>query len=173
MTRARKARTYPNSTPFHSLTIQQRVAWIRFHLDWQGQALLLEYNRLHSETDSLDSFAQLADMDFLIIVVRRILRVAQKAKGSMLDTNKLLKPILTAFENRWQRILIDLRDELEHVDQPKASRLFVPVRSTAGDLTFLLPSGSIDLRDLFADTDKLCRVIAEVIRPYESRASAS
>jgi hypothetical protein len=172
MTRARKVRNAPNSAPFHSLTIHQRVAWIRFHLDWQGSALLLEYNRLSSETGSLNSFAQLADMDFLIIVVRRILRVAQKAKGSGLDTGKLLKSIVTDFENRWERILIDMRNELGHVDQPKVSRLFVPMRSTAGELKFLLPSGSIDLRELFSDTDKLCRVIAEVIRPYESAASA-
>ena len=89
MTRARKARNDPNSAPFHSLTIQQRVAWIRFHLDWQGQAFLLEYNRLCNVTDSSNLFAQLADMDFLTIVARRILRLAQKAKGSGLDTNKL------------------------------------------------------------------------------------
>lgn len=171
MTRAPKTRNDPNSASFHSLTIEQRVAWIRFHLDWQGSALLLEYNRLRSATDLSNSFAQLADMDFLIIVVRRILRVAQKAKESGLDANKLLKSTVQRFEARWGRALIDLRDEMEHIDQPKASRLFVPVRSTAGELIFLLPGGSIDLHELFNDTEKLCRVIAEVIRPYESAAS--
>ena len=111
-------------------------------------------------------------MDFLIIVVRRILRIAQKAKGSGLDTDKLLKSIVAGFENRWERLLIDMRDELEHIDQPKAVRLFIPVRSTAGELKFVLPSGSIDLHELFSDADKLCRVIADVIRPYESQTSA-
>lgn len=67
---------------------------------------------------------------------------------------------------------IDLRDELEHIDQPKVSRLFVPIRSTAGALIFLLPSGPIDLHELFNDTEKLCRAIAEAIRSYELAASA-
>jgi hypothetical protein len=83
-----------------------------------------------------------------------------------------LKSIVTEFENRWERTLIDLRDELGHIDQPKASRLFVPIRSAAGKLIFLLPGGSIDLHELFNDTEKLCQVIAEIIIPYESGASA-
>jgi len=112
------------------------------------------------------------DMDFFVTAVRRILRVANQTKGSGLDTYGHLKPIVRDFEHRWEHI-IDARDTLEHVDEPRSYRALLPFSSSKGELGFLMPGKSIDIYELFMDTDNLCRAIGKVIKPYESETTTS
>ena len=111
-------------------------------------------------------------MDFFVIAARRILRIAILAKGSGLDTNGYLKPIVRDFDHRWEHI-IDARDTLEHVDEPRAYRALAPVSSSDGKFVFLMPGQSIDIQELFIDADNLCRAVGAVIKPYESEITTS
>lgn len=176
----RKRKAQPDRIPFHSLPLQQRVAAIRYNLNWQGVALKLQYDRLRARTISPDSLPELTgyefmsgrvDMDFLVIVVRRILRLANQAKGSGLDIDGHLKPMVRDFESRWEHV-IDARDTLEHIDEPKADRSLVPVSSSNGEFIFLMPGKSIDLQQLFIEADSLCQAIGNVIKRYESKPIA-
>ena len=170
---ARKRRAQSELPPFNTLPIQTRVAAIRYHLNWQGVALRLQYGRLKAQPLSLTNFvgfetmSGVVDMDFLVVVVRRIMRMVHQAKRSGLDTEGCLKPVVEDFERRWSHV-VDARDTLEHIDQPRADRSLVPVRSSKGESIFLMPGKTIDLDQLFTDAEELCRAVGRVIRPYET-----
>ena len=178
MTRQPRARS--GSDPLFSLSPQQRAAQIRYGLNWEGTALQLQYDRLKTRMVPLSGLAEVAgreymsgviDMDFFITVVRRILRVADQAKRSGLDTDGLLKSAINDFGLCWSHVTA-ARNTLEHVDNPQAFRAIVPFHSSNGEWGFLMPGKSVDVHELFKDADNLCRTISKVIRPHEAQVAA-
>jgi hypothetical protein len=105
------------------------------------------------------------DMDFFVIAVRRLLRVAHDAKRSGCDRSGILKPLIKDFEAQWKQI-VEARNYLEHVDDHNVSTYIVPMSSTNGDRRFGMPANSIDMRSLFIDAERLAEAINAVIAPY-------
>jgi hypothetical protein len=107
------------------------------------------------------------DLDFFVTAVRRLLRVAEQAKRSGCDSKGILKRAIKIFMSRWSHV-IDVRDSLEHVDEPGLP--FVPMQSSApdGGWSFLTPGNRIDVPLLYEDAQKLCKVILEAIKPFDT-----
>src|ERR1700683_1972128 len=166
---------------FRSRPLPQVAASTRFGLNWQWTAIRLQYERLTSNVISPKDLIEVSmrkhmtgviDMDFLVIAVRRLLRIADHAKRSGCDVNGTLKPLIRDFESHWGHV-IDARNSLEHVDEPRADRALFPSSSSKGDWQFHLPGGNIDVHELFKDAENLAKAISKIIEPYESQPATS
>lgn len=158
-------------------SLHQAAAAIRFNLNWQWTAIKMQYERLSNSILSPDDLVDVAmrkhmsgivDMDFLVIAVRRLLRVAEQAKRSGCDANGTLKPVIKDFESHWGHI-IDARNSLEHVDDPRPERVLLPMSSSNGDWQFHMPGNSINMQELFNAAETITKTINKVIEPYESQ----
>jgi hypothetical protein len=141
----------------------------------------MQYERLASNAISQDDtvgalahkhMAGIVDLDFLVMSVYRLLRVAERAKGSGCDGNGILKPLIKDFNARWPRI-VDARNALEHFEDPRPERAFIPMSSTNGEWRFEMEGASIDGRELFKSAENLAKAINKVIEPYEAEQAVS
>jgi hypothetical protein len=154
-------------------SLHQAANSIRFNLNWQWTAIKLQHDRLTDSSISPNDTVEVSmrnhmngivDMDFLVIAVRRLLRVAEQAKKSGCDVNKKVKPAIKEFETHWGHI-IGARNSLEHVGGH--GTFLLPMSSSSGDWQFGMPGNSIKMHELFRDAQILARVISKVIEPYE------
>jgi len=112
-----------------------------------------------------------ADMDFLVTSVRRLLRTAELARRIPSEHQPQLKLALKIFNSRWGN-LTAVRDALEHSDT--AAMFPVPaVRIPTsghgdGQFIFMWPGGNIDLGELFEDARSILKAIVSIIEPVEA-----
>ncbi len=168
---------------FHDLPLGQRALAIRYNADWQWQAVKLQHERLMAipkiSPDSLaidaarNHLRGRADMDFFVTAIRRLLRVAELAKGSGCETDGELKAAVRLFNSRWRHV-IGVRDALEHFDDwgRRANGAILPY-SGGGNYTFMWVGGPVDAQQLFAAAERLCKVIYKVIEPHIPEAAAA
>jgi hypothetical protein len=126
------------------LTMSRRAGQIRYHLNWQGTAIKVQYDRLaanmyvdpeDSVLESMNSHMRaVVDLDFLVTSVRRLLRVAEQARSFGLDPKRELKLAIKVFNSRWLPYLVDIRNTLEHVDGPGT-----PFGPSRGGRDFICP----------------------------------
>jgi hypothetical protein len=83
----------PSSGPPTDRRPEQKVAELRFNLNWQWTAVKMQYGRLVSNAISQDDtlgalvhkhMAGIVDLDFLVMSVHRLLRVAHQARASVM-----------------------------------------------------------------------------------------
>jgi hypothetical protein len=106
-----------------------------------------------------------ADLDFLVISVHRLLHVAERARTFGCDTDGELKQAIKLFRSQWLPQLIEVRNALEHLDQGAAG--IVPVQG-GSTMSFAWRGGQVDVHKLFKAADKLCKTICGIIEPLES-----
>jgi hypothetical protein len=159
-----------------ALPISQRAAEIRYNVNWQWTAVKMQYERLMARKSAqsgdlaavavLEHMRGIVDLDFLIMSVRRLLRVAEQARGSGCDINADLREPIKRFHGRWRHV-IEVRNTLEHVDGSGIP--IVPVQSSdpEGRWLFLTPGNQINAQELYEDAEGLCKIICKVISPYE------
>jgi hypothetical protein len=162
----------PSTSP---AMLRQRAGHIRYNANWQGTAITMQYERLaasmHIDPESLITEAlkshmrAVADLDFLITSVRRLLRVAEQARSMRLDPKKELKLAIRIFNSRWQPQLVNIRNALEHIDGP--GMRFFPILG-GGAIAFVYPGGQVDAGKLYIAAMKLHKAICGVIEPLES-----
>jgi hypothetical protein len=158
------------AVPFPAVPLRQRVAQIRYDVNWQGTAVRMQYERLVAHLNlSLEDMAYahlrgIVDMDFLVIAVRRLLRVAERARDIGCDVNGELKQAIKIFTSQWGQV-IDVRNALEHIDHGRAG--IVPVQG-GGTLLFAWRGEQVDVHKLFRAADNLCKTICRVIEPQEA-----
>jgi hypothetical protein len=167
----------PKASNEPDLALRLRAGHIRYGANWQGTAIKTQYKRLASnmqvdpEQPVLESLRlhmqALVDLDFLITSIRRLLRVAEQARRLGLDQDRKLKLAIRIFNSRWQPYLVDIRNTLEHVDQPGFP--FVPFRG-GGKVAFSVPGGEIDATKLYDAAMELYKAICRAIAPFESSA---
>jgi hypothetical protein len=151
--------------------LRQRVAQIRYDVNWQGTAIRMQYERLVAHLDlSLEDrwrahMRAVVDLDLLVISVNRLLNVAERTRRFGCDSNGQLKRATKIFRSQWDSQLTDVRNALEHLDQGGAG--IIPVEG-GGTLLFVWRGGQVDAHKLFNAADNLCRVICRVIEPLES-----
>jgi hypothetical protein len=134
---------------------------------------LMQRSRLPSERIFYEHMLMVADMDFLVIMIRRFLRTAAQARQIPSEHQIQLKQAIGVFNSRWKNIT-HVRDALEHFD--KAAMFPVPVGAypTSGrndaQFTFLWPEGNLDLGKLYEDARSILKAILKVIEPIEAEA---
>lgn len=106
-----------------------------------------------------------ADLDFLVTSVRRLLRVADQTRSFGLDPRRELRREIKIFNSRWRPCLVDIRNALENVDEP--GTYFVPFRG-GGTIAFAYPGGQIDAGKLCISAIKLHNSICQIIGPFET-----
>jgi hypothetical protein len=108
----------------------------------------------------------IVDLDFFVLSVRRLLRVAEQAKRSGCDTNADLRGPIKKFHEKWDNI-IDLRNALEHIDGSGIP--VVPVQSSDPDgrWLFLTPGNQVNAQHLFEDAAELCKIIRNIVNVSE------
>jgi hypothetical protein len=155
--------------------LRRNAGQIRYSVNWQGTAIKVQYERLavnmhiNPEIPVIESarahYQAIADLDFLITSIRRLLRVAEQARSYHLDPNKELKLAIKIFNSRWHPSLVNIRNALEHVDKPGTP--FFPARG--GDtMAFVYPGGQIDAGKLYTAAMNLHQAICKAIEPFES-----
>ena len=116
-----------------------------------------------------------ADMDFLVIMVRRLLRTAELARGIPSVHQSKLKQAIKVFNSKSGK-LEAIRNALEHAD--KAAMLPLPAvgipMSGHGDghFIFMWPGGNLDIGKLFEDAQTVFKAILRVIEPLEAERDA-
>ena len=154
--------------------LRQRAGHIRYNATRQGTAITMQYERLaanmHINPEDLAAEAwtshmrAVADLDFLVTSVRRLLRVAEQTRSFRLDPKNELKVNIKIFNSRWRPHLVKIRNALEHIDEP--AMYFVPIRG-GGAIAFAYPGGEVDARKLYISAAKLHKAICSVIEPFE------
>jgi hypothetical protein len=116
-----------------------------------------------------------ADMDFLVIMVRRFLRTAEQARQIPSDRQWQLKLAIKVFYSRWGN-LTDVRNALEHSDTaaifPVPAASFPVLEDSGGQFVFMWPGGNLDLGKLFEDAQSILKAILGVIEPLEAERDA-
>jgi hypothetical protein len=158
------------------------VSEVRFNINWQWPAIGMQYKRLMARSCStpeimLSEHGEIvADMDFLVIMVRRFLRTAEQARRIPSDYQSQLKLAIRLFYSRWGN-LTDVRDALEHFDTTAMFPVPVmsfPMHGSSGDHQFLFmwPGSNLDLGKMFKDAQSILRAILAVIQPLEVERDA-
>jgi hypothetical protein len=156
------------------IPLRQRVAQVRYDINWQGTAVRMQYERLVSHINlpiEERTFAHLrgiADLDFLVISIYRLLNVAKRAKEFGCDTDGKLRLAIHLFESQWFSRLKELRNALEHLDHGGIG--IVPVQG-GGSISFVWSTGQVDAHKLYTAADRLITTICRVIEPLESASS--
>ena len=130
---------------------------------------LIERSALPPEKYIFQHMLMVADMDFLVIMVRRLLATAEQAKQIPSDSKPQLRAAVATFNSRW-RNLTDIRHALEHFD---TSAMFPVPAIRGGQFTFMWPGGNIELAELFEDARSIKDAIISVIRPLEAARDAT
>jgi hypothetical protein len=157
------------STSLRDLPLSQRVAQIRYDVTWQGTAIRMQYERLvaHLELPLEDQFRAhmraVVDLDFLVIVARRLLKVAERARRLGIDSSRDLKQAVRAIEPQSAQV-IAVRNALEHLDQGGTG--IVPFQG-GGSVSFAWSGGQIDVHELYRAADDLGKAICRVIELAE------
>jgi hypothetical protein len=116
-----------------------------------------------------------ADMDFLVTMVRRFLRTAEKARQIPSGNQENLKTAIAIFNSHWNN-LTDIRDALEHFDGNKPFPVPAITYSTSDDknisIEFMCPNGNLNAYKLFKDARSILEAILDVIGPLERLPSA-
>ncbi len=133
---------------------------------------LAERARLPLERIPGQHMQTVADMDFLVTSVRRLLRTAQAARQIPSEHQPQLKLALKVFNSRWGN-LTAVRDSLEHSDTAAEFPVPVVVIPTSGngdgEFTFMWPGSNLNLGKLYEDARSIVRAIATVIEPAEGK----
>jgi hypothetical protein len=158
------------------------VSQVRFNINWQWPAIGMQYERLMARSSSTQEVMisehgrTVADMDFLVIMVRRFLRTAEQARQIQSDYQPQLKLAIKVFYSRWGN-LTEVRDALEHSDTttmlPVPAMSF-PMQGSTSDrqFVFMWPGGNLDLGKMFKDAQSILRAILGVIEPLEAERDA-
>jgi hypothetical protein len=132
---------------------------------------LTERSRLPPEHMLFEHMQVVADMDFLVTAVRRLLRTAALARRIPSEHQPQLKLALKVFGSKWGN-LTAVRDALEHSD---TTILFpLPVVGTtqhgqgAAEFTFAWPGGNLDIGKMYEDARSILNAIVGVIEPIEA-----
>jgi hypothetical protein len=124
------------------------------------------------ETRLAEHMQVIADMDFLVTAVRRLLRTAELARQIPSDYQEQLRLALCSFKSRWWPSLTAIRDALEHLDKsgdfPVPSVGFPTSGDGDGNFTFMGRYGNLDLGKMYEDARSVARAIARVIEPLEA-----
>jgi hypothetical protein len=155
-----------------------RVAQVGFHLRWQWPAVSMQYERLMErsrlpmERVLAEHMRTIADMDFLVTAVRRLLRTAELALPIRSEHRPQLKLALTAFNSRWRESLKSIRNALEHLDASgdfPVPSVGIPTSGNGeGSFTFAGVHGNLDLGKLYEDAQSVAAAIAKVIESAEA-----
>jgi hypothetical protein len=155
---------------------RDRVADVRFHINWQWPAIDMQYERLIERSQLspdrmlTEHMRMVADMDFLVTAVRRFLRTAAVARQIPSENQQELKLALRVFNSRWGN-LTPVRDALEHSDT--AANFPVPAVATTvtgngeNEFTFMWPGGNLHLTKLYEDSRSVLKAMLGVIQPFE------
>jgi hypothetical protein len=142
----------------------------------------MQYERLMARSGSAPEATlsehgrTVADMDFLVIMVRRFLRTAEQARQIPSDCQSQLKLAIKIFYSRWGN-LTDIRDALEHFDTTAmfpVPAMSYPMQGSSSNrqFVFMWPGGNLDLGKMFKDAQSILRAILEVIGPLEAERDA-
>jgi len=132
---------------------------------------LIKRSRLPLDFTMNKRMETVADIDFLVIMVRRFLRTAEQARKIPSGHQRQLKLAMKIFDSRWGH-LDGVRSALEHSDT--AAMLPVPMTSFSasdkdgGQFVFMWPGGNLDLRKLYEDAQSILKAILRVIEPLEA-----
>jgi hypothetical protein len=149
-----------------------RVSEVRFHINWQWTAIRMQYDRLLERSRQppelmlMEHMQVVADMDFLVTSVRRLLRTATLARQIPSAHQQQLKLALRLFNSRWGNLKV-VRDALEHSDT--AATFPVPavgIPSSGngdGEFTFMWPGGNLNLGKLYEDARSIAQAIISII----------
>jgi len=156
--------------------VADRASRVRFNVNWQWPAIemqyerLIERSRLPPERMFAEHMLMVADMDFLVTSVRRLLRTAAAARKVASEQQPQLKLALGTFNSRWGN-LTKVRDALEHSDTAADFPLpavGIPASGQGdGEFTFMWSGGNLDLGKLYADACSIVRAIVSVIDSAE------
>jgi hypothetical protein len=112
-----------------------------------------------------------ADMDFLVIILRRFLRTAEQARQIPSGCQSQLRLATKVFYSRWGN-LTDIRNALEHPDTtamfPVPAVSFPMHEDSGSQFVFMWPGGNLDLGKLFDDAQTILKAILGVIEPLEA-----
>jgi hypothetical protein len=126
---------------------------------------LVAHMNLPLEDRVLAHLRGVADLDFLVISVHRLLHVAERARAFGCDADGKLKLAIKVFSSQWLPQLVEVRNALEHLDQGGVG-LF-PIQG--GDtMSFSWRGGQMDVHELFKAADELIKAICRVIEPLET-----
>jgi hypothetical protein len=144
---------------------------VRFHINWQWPAIKMQYERLMERANLpvnrmvYEHMLMVADMDFLVIMVRRFLRTAEQARQIPSNNQKQLKLAINVFNSHWKNT-IKVRDALEHIERagvfPVPAASFPKAADGSAEFTFMWPGGNLDLGKLFGDAQSIMRAIVKV-----------
>lgn len=135
----------------------------------------MQYNRLidRGKLPMNERFGQhlqmIADMDFMVIMVRRLLRTAEQAMQIPSDSHKQLKTALRIFHSRWKN-LTEIRNALEHPDS--AQMMYPSVAVSENEFIFMWPGGNVDLAKIYDHARAIKDAILAVIVPLEQKWNA-
>lgn len=133
---------------------------------------LMERSQLPMDRMLVEHMRTVADMDFLVTAVRRLLRTAELALPIRSEHQPQLKLALTTFNSRWWASLKAIRNALEHLDAKGDFPLPSVAVPTSGDrdgsFTFVGVHGNLDLGRLYEDARSVAAAIAKVIEPVEA-----
>jgi hypothetical protein len=162
-------------------SVASRVSQVRFSINWQWPAIRMQYERLmersHQSPEQMfyEHMNTVADMDFLVIMVRRFLRTAEQARRIPSERQPQLKLAIKIFYSHWGN-LTDVRDALEHSDtatmSPVPAISLPTLGDSAGQFVFMWPGGNLDLGRLFEDAQSILKAILGVIEPLEAERDA-
>jgi hypothetical protein len=113
----------------------------------------------------------IADMDFFVTAIRRLLRAAELTRSSGCDAKGELRLAIKLFNSQWNHV-IRVRDALEHFDEWErraAEGGIIPV-SGGGNFIFMWADGPVNAQQLFESAEKLYKAICKVIEPLEPEA---
>jgi hypothetical protein len=137
---------------------------------------LIERSRLPPERMFTEHMRMVADMDFLVTSVRRLLRTAEFARQIPSDHQQQLRQAISVFKSRWWVSLKGIRDALEHSDTAKmfpVPAVGIPMSGHGDDeFTFMWPGGNIDLGKLYEDARSMLKAILRIIEPVEAERDA-
>lgn len=148
------------------------VSEVQFHINWQWTAIRMQYERLQERSQLppermlIEHMKVVADMDFLVTSVRRLLRTAALARQIPSEHQQKLKLALKAFNSRWDNLKA-VRDALEHSDT--AAMFPVPAVGIPdagkgdGEFIFMWPGGNLNLSKLYEDTQSIVKAIFSII----------
>lgn len=136
---------------------------------------LMARSRLPTELMLYEHMTIVADMDFLVIILRRFLRTAEQARQIPSDCQSQLRLAIKAFYSRWGN-LTEIHNALEHSDTTAmvpVPAISFPMYEDSGDqFVFMWPGGNLDLGKLFDDAQSILKAILGVIEPLEAERDA-
>jgi hypothetical protein len=153
------------------------ISQVRSYLNWQWPGITMQYQRLIErsrqpmEVRLAEHMETVADMDFLVTAIQRFLRTANLALRISSENRPQLSVAKRIFESKWRASLTEIRNALEHVENPGAGfpvpAIGIP-RDGSDDGEFILMGrrGNLDLPKLYEDAEKIAKAISSVVGPW-------